>query len=61
MYDDAVSFMAQADAIVAGLGAVRGPAAQVLPGIEITSDGNLDLQSDWSLDEWRFCSAFPAT
>ena len=54
MYDDAVSFMAQADAIVAGLGAVRGPAAQVLPGIEITSDGNLDLQSDWSLNEWRF-------
>lgn len=56
MFDDATSFASQSAAILTGLGTVRGPAPQVRAGIEITSAGNLDLQSEWSLQDWRFNS-----
>ncbi len=56
MFDDAVNFASQSAAILTGLGTVRGPAAQVRAGIEITSNGNLELQDAWSLHDWRFGS-----
>jgi filamentous hemagglutinin len=61
MHGDANTFMATAPAILAGLGNVRGPKAQLVPGIEIDYNAQaagaptaLSLQSDWGLDTWRF-------
>lgn len=47
---DAEQYMTQASAIEARLGAN----AQVQPGVELASEGNLTLLSDWDLASWRY-------
>jgi filamentous hemagglutinin family protein len=60
LYAEAVTFMESADAIVAALGLADASAAQVLPGIEMVTAGNLSLGADnsapldWDLSSWRF-------
>lgn len=48
--NDTASYMAHAPAMEARLGA----GAQVLPGVELVSNGNLTLLSDWDLTPWRY-------
>ncbi|MBB6091234.1 filamentous hemagglutinin family protein [Povalibacter uvarum] len=56
MYDDALAFTSLSAQMVQGLGSVRAPTPQIMAGIEINSTGDLELQSDWSLNDWRFNS-----
>lgn len=52
-YSDAQLFAGNAAAIASRLG-MSGTGMKVLPGIQITSTGDLALSSDWNLSAWRF-------
>ena len=53
MYAGATNFMATAPALLQALGTVKGPAPQIVPGIEIDSNQSLTLTTDWDLSAWR--------
>ena len=57
MYNDAVSFMSTAPALLQALGTVKGPAPQIVPGIEIDANQSLTLATPWDLSTWRFNGA----
>ncbi|HQT25868.1 MAG TPA: hypothetical protein PLK99_04630, partial [Burkholderiales bacterium] len=52
-YLDAQAFVANAGTIESRLG-MSGSNMQVLPGVQITSSGDLTLASNWDLSTWRF-------
>jgi filamentous hemagglutinin len=54
IYADAANFMSSAPALLAALGSLRGPAPQIVPGVEIDSSQSLTLTTPWLLDQWRF-------
>jgi filamentous hemagglutinin family protein len=56
-YADASAFMATAPALLQALGSIKGPAPQIVPGIEIDSSQALTLTSAWDLSQWRFNGA----
>lgn len=60
-FGDAKNFMANTPTIENRLGVQGDPRFQLLPGVEINSiksstnsSGDLSLESDWSLHDWRF-------
>jgi filamentous hemagglutinin len=57
LYAGAANFMASAPALLQALGTVKGPAPQIVPGIEIDSNQSLTLTTDWDLSAWRFGGA----
>ena len=57
MFTDATAFMNGAPALLQALGTVKGPAPQIVPGIEIDSNQTLALSSPWDLSTWRFNGA----
>jgi len=57
LYAGAANFMAGAPALLSALGPIKGPAPQIVPGIEIDSPQSLTLTTDWALDGWRFDGA----
>lgn len=57
LYAGAANFMATAPALLQALGTVKGPAPQIVPGIEIDSNQSLTLTTDWDLSSWRFDGA----
>jgi len=56
-YADAATFMQSASSVLAGLGRTGDATAQVLPGVEIDSVGDMTLNNDWNLASWRFDNA----
>ncbi len=57
IYDTAAAFAAQSDAIAAALSNPTLNGLEVLTGIEIRSDGNLSLDTDWNMAAWRFADS----
>ena len=53
IYTDAQAFVANAGAIESRLG-MSGSNMQVLPGVQITSIGDMTLATNWDLSQWRF-------
>ena len=53
MNTDANNFMTNASALVTALGTAKGPAPQIVAGIEIDSNQSLTLNSSWDLSTWR--------
>ncbi len=54
MYEDAVTFMANAAAITQALGRSNDASFMLEPGVEIDSAGALALNTPWDLSTWRF-------
>jgi hypothetical protein len=48
------AFMANADAIESSLGAAADPRIKMVPGVQIQSAGDLDLNTGWDLLDWRY-------
>lgn len=53
-FREAQDFMARAADLRTALGRAEDPSFHVLPGVEIVSAGNLQLNADWNLSLWRF-------
>jgi len=53
-YADAASFAAAAVGLQGSLNTAGIASLDVVPGIEIQSAGDLELDSDWDLSQWRF-------
>jgi filamentous hemagglutinin len=54
LWDDATVFMANVPALSQALGILDNPLFTIRPGIELYSTGDLSLQADWNLFDWRF-------
>jgi filamentous hemagglutinin family protein len=53
-YQDAVTFMGNAGAIAGALGQASNAAFQLLPGVELDTNGDLNIANTFDLSTWRF-------
>jgi hypothetical protein len=56
-YSDAADFAGRTSAYLTALGHATDARYRVLPGLELRSSGNLTLDADWNLADWRFNGA----